>query len=176
MCIVKIQNDWIICIFPRLWFLFFFNLQIRRNGRRKNQQVAPKQSPRKKRKLLVKWDSVLKSLYYSWHFIPKLSYLFICMEVMTNQLYSKNLNEKCTLLLNRFVAIILYAYMYNIHKLIDDIFQKKSHFLQMRRKTHPLVTKVGCSLGVKDCLMTVRRMRSGLITKDSQYIKTQLPV
>lgn len=58
--------------------------------------------------------------------------------------------------------------MYNIHKLIDDIFQKKSHFLQMRRKTHPLVTKEGCSLGVKDCLMTVRRMRSGLITIDRE--------
>lgn len=47
--------------FPDFDFYFFFNLQIRRNGRRKNQQVAPKQSPRKKRKLLVKWDSVLKS-------------------------------------------------------------------------------------------------------------------
>lgn len=60
--------------------------------------------------------------------------------------------------------------MYNIHKHIDDIFQKRSHFPPMRRKTHPLVTKAGCSLGVKDCLMTVRRMRSGLITKDRQYM------
>lgn len=58
--------------------------------------------------------------------------------------------------------------MYNIHKLIDDTFQKRSHFPPMRRKTHPLVTKAGCSLGVKDCLMTVRRMRSGLITIDRE--------